>query len=192
MTVFCYNAPMNTNYTKQCPKCGKTQHYSNKYKLLSSQTLNRICKSCANIPRNSVPDEQRFWKYVSKTDKCWIWTGSKTVGYGRFRSNVENRNVLAHRYSWELHNGKIPNGLFVCHHCDNPSCVNPAHLFLGTAKDNSQDACHKGKPANHKITPHNVIEIRSSRDSIKTLTDMYHLSQSQIYGIKQRIYWKHL
>lgn len=88
----------------------------------------------------------RFWRYVNRRgpNQCWQWlAGCNDQGYGRLRVNGEY--VQAHRFSWELHNGPIPEGMMICHTCDFPGCVNPAHLFLGTASDNMQDMVEKGR-----------------------------------------------
>lgn len=93
----------------------------------------------------------RFWNKVKKTDNCWFWTaGTFDDGYGKFK--FEKKNRKAHRISWLLTNGDIPEGMLVCHHCDNPLCVKPSHLFLGTPKDNTQDMIKKGRQHNIKKT----------------------------------------
>lgn len=88
--------------------------------------------------------EDRFWSKVNKTDTCWLWTATKTHGgYGLVKAN--GRQGVVHRMAWELTNGPIPSGLLVCHRCDVRNCVRPDHLFLGTAKENTQDMLAKGR-----------------------------------------------
>lgn len=98
-------------------------------------------------PRESKNNSDDFWDYKKETPNgCWVWIGGKNKnGYGRWFLN--GKYILAHRLSYQLKRGEIPNGLFVCHDCpgkDNPLCINPDHLWLGTAKDNSLDASRKG------------------------------------------------
>jgi hypothetical protein len=94
---------------------------------------------------------QRFWDKVDKSGDCWLWTASKThQGYGYFRFDGTMRK--AHRMSWLLANGEIPDEMFVCHTCDNPSCVNPEHLWLGNNQDNMDDMNIKSRHAMTKRT----------------------------------------
>lgn len=91
--------------------------------------------------------EERFWSKVKKTNTCWFWTGgTNNMGYGMIGESVKPyRHTLAHRLSFELANGNIPQGMFVLHACDTPACVRPDHLSLGTQTDNMQDATQKGR-----------------------------------------------
>lgn len=96
--------------------------------------------------RQNDSKERRFWSRASKPslNACWEWQGGKTSdGYGA--SAIRNKSALAHRVAWELANGPIPAGMEVCHRCDNPPCVNPAHLFLGSHADNIRDMFAKGR-----------------------------------------------
>lgn len=110
--------------------------------------LNTLGKMLKRRGAEELSTEEKFWSRVLKGDKeedCWAWTGgiiAKKV-YGGMPDVKLTGEVYAHRYSWKLHNGPIPEGMFVLHHCDNPPCVNPAHLFLGTQADNVHDMMKK-------------------------------------------------
>ena len=109
-----------------------------------------------------MPDKDRFFSKVRKDEEsgCWIWIGGKfNSGYGAF--NINRIPKLAHRVSWEMKNGPIPDGLCVLHNCpsgDNPLCVNPDHLYLGTDKDNTSDAIAKGQ------FPRTVLSLAQAKE----------------------------
>ena len=147
--------------------------------------------------------EARFWANVQKGDGCWEWTAGKfSAGYGALR--VGDKQKYAHRISWELANGPIPAGLLVCHHCDNPGCVNPAHLFLGTKADNTRDMVEKGRQKvlrgeehpSHKLTDGQVVSIRAAYDAgegtHKELAARYKVSPAVIGRILIGKAWKHV
>lgn len=137
------------------------------------------------------------------TTPCWVWTGSKNKqGYGNFEIN--SQSTKAHRFSYLLYYGELPFDRDICHSCDNPSCVNPEHLFAGTTKDNILDMEEKGrsyhpKGSNHGLTHLNendVLKIRELRKekntTYKELAIMYKVGQTTIARIIKREYWKHI
>lgn len=105
---------------------------------------------------------KRFWDKVQKTDGCWLWTAGKSNGYGMYRPTSRTQK-WAHRMSWELHFGLIPDGLCVCHRCDTPACVRPDHLFLGTKRDNSLDRHAKGRDASGERNGAHIHRARIPR-----------------------------
>ena len=100
-----------------------------------------------HYPKNPRPLIDRFFEKIIKTNTCWIWNGPKNKGgYGFFSKGRRiDGKILAHRYSFEIHNKIKPNSLYVLHKCDNPPCVNPDHLYLGTQVENMSDAAIRGR-----------------------------------------------
>lgn len=157
------------------------------------------------MPRLSL--EQRFWAKVNKTDSvddCWEWTAYKnSQGYGQFRKEGRGGQALAHRVSYELNVGSIPDGLLVCHKCDNPSCTNPNHLFLGTVKDNMADKMAKGRAKSlsgelhgrAKLTTSQVKEIRdrlATGEAQTLIAADYGIAQRTVSRIKNADSWAHV
>lgn len=145
--------------------------------------------------------------FFASPDGCWYWTaGVNTGGYGRIfikKIGGKKERMLAHRLSFLLYKGEISQGLLVCHSCDNPLCVNPDHLFLGTQLDNVRDRDNKGRrPApigsknnSAKINEYDVLEIRNMRSqkiSYKEISDRYGLSVVTIKNICSNRTWKHV
>ena len=155
-----------------------------------------------NLNAPKTPEE-KFWAHVVKSDGCWRWAGSlATAGYGRINLGGGVR-VLAHRHSYELHFGELPDGLFVCHRCDNRACVNPAHLFLGTCADNNADAAAKGRLRGQpgeancraKLTPDDVRRIRQRKAGGERAADLaqeYGVTPAAVYHLVRRLTWGHV
>lgn len=154
------------------------------------------------IGRPPRPTPERFWEKVDKNGPvpahcpelgpCWIWTAKieKKSGYGRFKVGHAGQ-VMAHRLSVQFSGRSIPDGMLVCHSCDNRRCVNPGHLFVGSHSDNTRDSIRKGRwPTKNwfkcKITDAQVIELtnlRSNGWTTKALSEKYKISQTQVKDI---------
>jgi predicted XRE-type DNA-binding protein len=147
-----------------------------------------------------VSNPARFWGKVKKTDKCWVWKATKhRTGYGMF--GLDYTMLQAHRVSYQLTHGSIPEGMFVCHKCDNRACVNPAHLFLGTAKDNTEDMFAKRRARqlrerhwNSKLTEKSVKAIRRMWASgvfrQRQIAEEFGVDRAHISGIVNNKFWK--
>lgn len=129
-------------------------------------------------------DLKRFWDKVDKTNNCWNWTASKIDNRGRFRFRFNNKMMYSSRVSWFIHYGYFPN-LWVCHKCDNPSCVRPDHLFLGTDLDNHKDRDIKGRNGKSKLTNEQISLILDSKEKTQQLMERYNVSYHTIYRIKK-------
>lgn len=153
--------------------------------LLESSDSNRL-----NLSKHPTL-ATRFWAKIKKTPTCWLWTARKNgCGYGSTSIQTapgRAKDLICSRVSWELANGPIPKGLNVLHKCDNPACVNPNHLFLGTQKDNGADMVKKGRCYNRKVSDAEVLEIRAEVGvSNKFLAWEYGLKESHIQRIRSR------
>ncbi len=156
-----------------------------------------------------------FWRKINKNGplhpvlktRCWIWTAATNGNYGVFFTPKPKRKQWSsHRFSWHLHSGSIPKGLCVLHHCDNPLCVRPLHLFLGTKMDNREDSKSKDRHnrgernGSATLTNTQIKEIRSryrsgwgqgSHSAIAIARD-YNVSRELVYFIIRRKLWKHI
>ena len=147
---------------------------------------------------------KNFWRRVQKTDTCWLWQGSfMEQGYGKLSTHTSY--MSAHRVSWVIHYGPIPEGLFVCHKCDVRACVRPDHLFLGTQADNLADMRRKGRQGKTGLrgerngrallTEEQVLVIRrrfAAGEGCYSLGLEYGVSDTTIGAVVSRQNWRHL
>ncbi|WP_417903626.1 HNH endonuclease signature motif containing protein [Caldimonas brevitalea] len=157
------------------------------------------------MARTGRPETPLYLRFLAKfridpPTQCWNWTGAACrQGYG-FLKRKDGVQLRAHRVAYELYNGEIPPGWCVCHRCDNPRCVNPAHLFVGTYRDNAADMVAKGRVARRpgernpaaRLTADQVRCIRSETGSHAQLARRFGVSPTQVGLIKRGKRWAHL
>ncbi len=175
------------------------------FTLTSANSAAPVCGLAGCVP--AYPGRRikgGFWAHVKDAGSCWMWMGGKSGnGYGVSLDPFTGRSGLAHRIAWKMAYGQIPEGLYVCHHCDVPACVNPKHLFLGTPADNSADSCAKGRHLvrsgeNHyraRLTAEDVAEMRLIRRTgvtYKEIAGMFRVSWAAAYFACVGRSWKHV
>lgn len=189
-----------------CKGCSKEFSYKKHRKhkgFYCSQPCFRNAFNYLSNTSQTVEERMRelFERYVIKRDGCWDWKGTKAKGYGQIM--VFKKSMRAHRVSWILHNGPIPDGMLVCHRCDRPECTRPSCLFLGTHQMNVQDAYNKGRKhifrgeeqKRSKLTDELVLEIKKLFKQPHNLCEIarqYKVSDSVIRSIKFGKTWKHI
>lgn len=141
-----------------------------------------------------IPLDQRFWRDVmpEPNSGCWIWIGStKPNGYGHISDRSNGRkSIYAHRVSWELHHGVIPDGMIVCHKCDFPQCVNPDHLFLGSHADNMRDCSRKGRIHKNYLpseTTDLIVQLYKSGTSYKRIAEIAGVNPVTVWAKLRRL-----
>lgn len=204
----CYTASHHVELVCQNSACGRSFSVTTHRQKQAARYYSHACYSTANT-RNIA---ERFWeKVLISPDGCWLWQGYKDKnGYGVFAVRKKVR-AYAHHMAYELTHGPVPQGIFVCHDCpggDNPACVRPDHMFLGTPKDNTQDAMTKGKmtlgflhnPPQGELNGHarfsnnDVLYIRSleGQESARVVAQRFDTIPAVIYQMWKRVSWKHL
>ena len=198
-------------YRNQCKKCRsksvaksfvgnpKRHAYMNAYARRTGKVKQYPCETCFSLcykkyDRAFCSDKCRFMAYIEKTESCWMWKGSKNKrGYGKF-SVIGRPWLIASRFSYELFNGPIEDGMYICHLCDIPSCVNPEHLWAGTHIENTLDMIEKERQ-HSKLFPTDIIEIRrlwQLGESNATLCERFSITSGTVSSIIHRRIWKHV
>lgn len=137
--------------------------------------------------------------YTEANSGCWLWAGSCCEkGYGRV--NISGKNKRAHRVSWSQENGPIPDGAFVCHRCDTPSCVNPDHLWIGSPLENMEDMISKGRDKPNRGTKNGfavlnesvISDVRNNGLSCRETAEFYGVHVTTIRRVRSKTHWSHV
>ena len=178
-----------------CTVDGCLRHAQYNEKTLCNTHHYRIRRN-GTLKLKAVSDEDRFWAATTKGDGCWMFSQTGSHPYGAMQWS--GSRMLAHRVSWIIHRGPIPDGLYVCHSCDTPGCVNPDHLWLGDNAANMRDMAEKGRSKRGeqhpkaKLTKADVLAIRESGDTQRSLASAYGVGHSTIWQIKRGGIWSWL
>lgn len=193
------NKPMTANETPAAKcfieGCEKPRH---KERRCCSMHASRLARTGSFEFQRKTPEE-RFYAKVKKSKGCWLWQGSSSGRHGHGQISINGKLVPTHRFAWFLSRGEWPPAkLCVCHTCDNPPCVNPDHLFVGTRLDNVRDAVKKKRHPHGesngqcKLTADQVLQIRSDSRSNKEVAKAFGICISHTKDIRQRKKWKHI
>ena len=198
-----------THHTNKPPiQCGSCCNFFTAKRgrpLPAQKYCSKLCHSVGQVKKPHESEMEFLGSFdVDDVTGCWVWNaGRASFGYGALKSN--QKRIRAHRFSYERSFGEIPKGMIVRHSCDNPPCVNPAHLELGTMRDNTRDMMKRGRakffPGSElkgeahplsKITPEIAKMIFGAMGKHADIAAIFHVSPSLVGGIKRGTHWKHV
>jgi hypothetical protein len=185
---------------KKCAHCGNQFSKDPRNSWPYWERAKYCSRTCTGLAKSVRAEETRpamadvFWRQVHKTDNCWIWTGLLDKdGYGLMP--YAGQMLRAHKVSLELDGRPVPQGKYGCHHCDNPPCVRPDHLYPGTPTQNVADMFSRGRynrAKSAKLTEADIIVIRAASGTHEEIAVRFGVSRSNISQIRERKTWRHI